>query len=138
MTIATKTVLAAIQDGDLDNDLDRIKRAVDGRVKRLGDRAARAFALTIEVGDRVQIRADAPIRPKYLLERPIVVRKVNPKTIAGDIENPGTLPSQRYAQGIRVPMEHLERVEGESQVVGGATVTELPIHPDRRSLQDRL
>lgn len=103
--------LREVATGEYDMKLDALADAIKRRRKLMAELAANEMAVTLRVGDRVQIRSSAPIGPKYLLETPIVVKKVNDKTISGDIEEPMLLPSERYARGIRVPLEHLDKLE---------------------------
>lgn len=97
-----------ILHGGHDATLDELERAIRSRKKALGAYLAAQMAAQIEPGTQIRIKADAPLRPKYLIGVPMVVEKVNKTTVTCNVKDLAQLPSTRYAYGIRVPLEHIE------------------------------
>lgn len=104
------SVRDAIATGRFDSCLDDIKSAIRERQTVLNARQARQFGASLNVGDRITIKLDAPIRPRYLLGTPMIVKRINQTTATVAAENPAALPSARYAHGIRVPLAHCELI----------------------------
>lgn len=109
-TIDVNDVLTGIARGDFDDTLDRMRDVIRTREKMVEAQAASELAAQIAEGDRIQIRAGAPIGPKYLLELPLIVKSVTNGKASCDVESPFLLRSQRYARGIRVPLGYCEKL----------------------------
>lgn len=103
-------IQTAIYEGELDADLDRLRETIVQRQKETQHRDARRLATQIRKNDRIQIKLDAPLRPRYLLGVPMIVDQVNTTRAVVHVEDPNALPSRRYASGITVPLAHCEPV----------------------------
>lgn len=108
--MTSNEIQTAIYEGELDADLGRLRAAIVERQKAMQHLAARRMATQIKAGDRIQIKLDAPLRPRYLLGVPMVVDQVNTTRAVVHVEDPAALPSRRYASGITVPLAHCEPV----------------------------
>jgi hypothetical protein len=69
---------------------------------------------TVAAGDRVRVKADAPLRPTYVLGKTGVVAKVN-QTTATVVFDPGQylgrFEPKRPGQGTRCPLGALEKID---------------------------
>lgn len=98
-----------INSGEHDDHLDFLEFAIKTRRNTLAIAGEEELLASLEEGDLVKLRMDAPIGPKYLLGILLEVKEVHRTRISCDVANPGLLPSQRFASGILVPAKHLEK-----------------------------
>lgn len=101
-------LLDEIKEGGFDDHLNELGNAVGARMDVLAESETAELASTLEVGDLVKIKMNAPLGPKYLLGTLMEVKKINRTTASCNVANPELLPSQRFATGVRVPLKHLE------------------------------
>lgn len=99
----TISVIDEILDGKLDDDLDQILSAIKERRDQLASR----LRFKLRPGDRVRVVGD--LRPRYLIGLIGVVKRINQTTISIDFEDPAS--AGRYSAGVRMPLEHVEKVE---------------------------
>lgn len=71
-------LVGAIQNGDMDQDLRRIKEACEHRMKR-------ATANKLQVGAIVQAKN---LRPKYICGQPAIVERINSETVSVEFDPP--------------------------------------------------
>jgi hypothetical protein len=117
---APTTPLDGIRLGYYDNQgtegMKMLLAAVRNRRSRLAVDAMKAATRTstIAVGDHVRIKADAPLRPTYILGKTGTVTKVN-QTTATVVFDPGQYLGRfepaRPGQGTRCPLGSLEKVD---------------------------
>lgn len=106
-------VLDAIWDGDLSVDeLHTIRESAQEAIKDVAKREARKMAARLSPGDKVRIRKDANLRPKYLLgteAEVLAVKQRNADILLGEVSKVGG--RFRTGQRIGCPMEGLEKIE---------------------------
>lgn len=103
-------VLDSIAAGDLDDRIDEVYSVVQQR--RSVVKGQRRADETFLPGDRIRIRRDAAIAPKYMLGTEYTVARVNRKTVTT-----GRIPADRTVYGkfagmpyTRIPIDCIEKI----------------------------
>jgi len=96
------TIIAAIINGEVDDDLDRVNEAVRSRRKELRAREAHINLLTLKPGTRVRLKG---LSPKYLngLEGEIIVDPVGGRRGKARLAVKMDEPVRKYGSIIRPP-----------------------------------
>ena len=70
----TGNLITAIENGKYDDDLQMIAQAISNRLNQLSDGNP---SVDFKEGQRLRIKRNANLRPKYMNGQEIIVRKVN-------------------------------------------------------------
>jgi hypothetical protein len=115
----TDGIAAGYYDCQGREGMQMILGAVTNRRSKLAVDDMKARTVALEVGDRVQVRTDAPLRPKYILGATGTVRKVN-QTTATVVFDPGQYLG-RFERGnhlgTRCPVGALDKIDAPARSI---------------------
>lgn len=105
----TQEILDMIFEGDLDGDLDKIKKQIFDRRALLGlERQVDEFQQNFRVGDMIKITGR--LKPNYLFGHEFLVNKVNTKTVVIDVPNDPKFRRFAGSSGVRIPKTAVKKI----------------------------